>query len=65
MSLNSQEHIDMMAMFERVARKEFSGRLDREDKASWSMGRIYQDAQMNERFLAFRQGVAYGQALAR
>lgn len=29
-TLNSQEHIDMMMMFERIARKEFSGRLDKE-----------------------------------
>jgi hypothetical protein len=65
MTLKSQEHIDLMAMFERVARKEFGGRLDKEDKALWPKGRLYQDAEMNERFLAFRHGVAYGQAISR
>lgn len=65
MTLNSQEHIEMMAMFERVARKEFHGRYDKEDKALWPKGNIYQDAYMNERFLAFRHGVAYGQAIGR
>lgn len=65
MTLKSQEHIDMMAMFERVARKEFGGRFDKEDKAIWSKGRIYQDGPTNERFLAFRHGVAYGQAISR
>ena len=65
MTLKSQEHIEMMAMFERIARKEFGGRFDKEDKALWPKGVIYQDGKLNELFLAFRQGVAYGQAIAR
>lgn len=59
MTLGSQEHIDLMAMFERI----YKGRMDKEEKALWRMGRIYQDGQINELFLAFRQGAAYGKAL--
>lgn len=62
MTLKSQEHIELMAMFERL----FKGRrLDKEAKNLWPMGRIYQDGQINELFLAFRQGCAYGVAISR
>ena len=55
--LNSKEHIDLMAMFE----KTFSHlRLDREARELWSMGKIYQSGEANELFLAFRRGFAYG-----
>lgn len=58
--LKTQEHIDLIAMFER----EFSGhRLDKESKELWTMGRIYQDGELNERFLAYRRGYAYGKAV--
>jgi len=58
--LKTQEHQDLMSMFER----EFKGRrLDRETKAIWPMERIYQDGQVNELFLAYRRGYAYGKAL--
>ena len=58
--LHTQEHIDLMAMFER----EFRGyRLDREDKAIWSKGHIYQSGETNELFLAYRKGYAYGRAV--
>lgn len=54
MQVKTQEHIDMMAMFER----EFSGRKDKEREELWVMGRIYQDGQVNEQFLAYRKGYA-------
>lgn len=54
MQLHSQEHIDLMAMFER----EFGGRKDKEPKNLWTMGRIYQDGQVNDLFLAYRKGYA-------
>lgn len=63
MTLKSQEHIEMMAMFDRLFKSE--GRLDKEDKSLWPMGRLYQDGKVNELFLAFRHGVAYGQAVSR
>lgn len=57
--LKTQEHIDLIAMFER----EFTGsRLDKESKDLWVNGRIYQDGQLNELFLAYRRGYAFGKA---
>jgi hypothetical protein len=61
MTLKSQAHYDLIAMFDRL----FKGRrLDKEDKSLWAKGRIYQNGEVNELFLAFRQGVAYGQGIA-
>jgi hypothetical protein len=57
--LKTQEHYDLMAMFER----EFSGRMDKEPKESWARGIIYQDGHVNELFKAYRHGYAYGKAL--
>lgn len=57
--LNTQEHIDLMTMFER----EFKGRPDRESKEFWPKGRIYQDGQKNELFLAYRKGYALAKAV--
>lgn len=55
MEIRTQEHQDVMAQFER----EFKGvRLDREAKELWRLGRIYQDGQVNELFLAYRRGYA-------
>lgn len=60
MKLLSQEHYDLMAMFER----EFHGaRLDKEDKSIWSRGHVYQNGETNNLFLAFRRGYALGQAV--
>jgi hypothetical protein len=60
MELKTQEHIDLMAQFE----KQFRGRrLDREAKEFWAKQRIYQDGQVNELFLAFRQGYALAKAI--
>lgn len=63
MQLHTQDHIELMAMFERVFKGQF--RLDREDKALWSKGSIYQHGEANAAFLAFRHGVAYGVAISR
>lgn len=59
MTLFSQDHYDLMAMFERALKP---GRLDKEPKELWPKGRIYQDGRVNDLFLAFRHGVAYGRA---
>lgn len=60
MTLNIQEHCDLMAMFER----EYKGaRLDYEDKAMWPKGHIYQNGETNNLFLAYRKGCAYGRAV--
>lgn len=58
--LKTQEHIELMAMFER----EFKGRrLDKEPKEMWPRGIIYQDGQVNDIFLVYRRGYAYGKAV--
>lgn len=61
MQLVTQEHYDIIDMFERI----YSGRFDKEDKALWPKGHVYQNGEMNNLFLAFRHGVAFGKALAR
>lgn len=59
MMLTSKEHYDVLAQFE----KQFSHkRLDKEPKERWSKGNIYQDGNVNDLFIAFRNGVAYGKA---
>ncbi len=59
--LKSQEHYDLLDAFER----EYSGRHDREPKDLWPMGRVYQDGQVNELFIAYRRGYALGKAVER
>ena len=59
MQIHTQEHIDMIAMFE----KDHRGRFDKEPKSLWPMGRVYQDGQLNELFLAYRRGYALARAV--
>jgi hypothetical protein len=62
--LNTQEHYDLIAMFERLpAVKGF--RLDKEPKDLWPKGHIYQHGELNELFLMYRHGYAYGKAVSR
>ncbi len=56
--LTSKDHYDLIAMFDRIYKGE---RLDKEDKSLWAQGNVYQSGETNKLFLAFRQGVAYGQ----
>lgn len=59
MTLLGKDHYDMMEFFE----KHFVGtRMDREPKELWAKGRVYQNGDTNNLFLAFRHGVAYGAA---
>lgn len=58
--LHNKEHYDLMAAFEH----RHSGRLDKEDKALWPKGVIYQDGRSNELFLAFRQGYSFAKTTA-
>lgn len=57
--LFSQEHYDLIEMFEKVFR---GNRFDKEDKSLWSQGNIYQSGETNNLFLAYRQGYAFGRA---
>lgn len=54
MQIHTKEHHELMEHFERVYRGE--GRFDREDKAMWPRGAVYQDGAVNKLFLAFRHG---------
>lgn len=59
--LKTKEHYELLNQFER----EFKGcRLDKEDKAMWPKGYIYQDGQVNEIFQAYQRGYALGKATA-
>ena len=60
--LNSKEHYDLIAMFEKDKAFMRSRRLDKEDKTQWPKGRVYQDGATNELFLAYRNGYSYGKA---
>lgn len=57
MRLNSKEHYDLMAQFEREYQHE---RLDREPKELWPKGRLYQSGRVNSLFLAYRRGYSLG-----
>lgn len=60
MSIFSQEHYDIIAAFEKTYRNE--ARMDKEDKEMWSKGYIYQHAELNRLFIAFRHGVSFGRS---
>ncbi|HWK88341.1 MAG TPA: hypothetical protein VNP72_00050 [Longimicrobium sp.] len=59
--LGTQEHYDLIEQFEKEFRG--TGRMDRESKEYWQRGRVYQDGQVNELFLAYRRGYALGKAV--
>ncbi len=59
--LNTSEHQELIAAFEKLK----PGRLDKEDKALWAKGHVYQDGHVNNLFLMFRQGHAHGVCYAR
>lgn len=61
MTLFSNEHYELIAMFEREFRGE---RMDKEDKSEWAKGHVYQSGETNKLFLAYRRGHAYGRATA-
>lgn len=60
--VGSREHYDLLEQFEREHR---GRRLDREDKAWWPRGHVYQDGATNELFRAYEKGYALGMAVAR
>ena len=66
MQLGSQDHYDAIAMFDRIAAKSpfMRFRLDKEPKASWRQGFVYQDGHANMAFNAFLEGAVYGKAIA-
>ena len=57
MRVGSAEFYELVAMFDR----EFRGmRLDKEAKDMWPKGYVYQHGEVNNLFLAYRKGVAFG-----
>lgn len=58
--LKTQEHSDLMAQFERDCKP---GRIDKEPKAMWPRGIIYQDGTVNALFLTYRHGYAFGKSV--
>jgi len=58
MSIFSKEHYELLQSFEREFKHH---RLDKEAKDLWSKGHVFQDGHVNELFLAYRRGAAYGQ----
>lgn len=65
--LSSAEHYALMAQFEKDLRSfSFShGRLERESKTLWPKRRIYQDGAVNQMFLAYSNGYAFGKYVER
>lgn len=65
MTLNSKEHIDIMAQFERDIKRIYvhSLRFDREDKSLWPIGHFYQDGTTNQIFQAYKLGYAYARCV--
>lgn len=61
-ALMTKEHYEIMAAFERECK---GRRLDREAKADWARGIIYQDGHVNELFSLYRKGYAFGQFVER
>jgi hypothetical protein len=59
MTLNNQEHIDIIMQFE----KDFKGRFDKEPKELWIRGNIYQCGQINQLFIAYRKGFALAKCI--
>lgn len=57
MTVLGKEHYDLMANFEKLFKHR---RLDKEDKAMWPKGVVYQDGEVNQLFLAYRHGYALG-----
>jgi len=53
MQIHTSEHYEMMKEFEKLY---YNLRLDKEPKILWKRGRIYQNGETNDKFLAFRAG---------
>ena len=60
MTIQSADHYEMIEFFDRL----FAHlRLDKEPKDMWAKGRIYQNGEANDLFIAFRHGVGYGKSV--
>lgn len=60
--LGTKEHYDLIAQFD----KEFKHkRLDKEPKALWAKGVVYQDGHVNELFSVYLRGYSNGKLTER
>ena len=62
--LHTQEHYDLLAQFEREFNVNGS-RADKEPKGMWPQGYVYCHGELNQTFLAYRKGYAFGKAIGR
>lgn len=61
--LKSKEHEELVVQFEKDCKG--VGRMDKEPKADWARGIIYQDGHVNDFFRIYRIGYAYGKCYER
>lgn len=59
--LGTKEHYELMARFEQAYKGH--ARMDKEPKENWRTGWIYQHGELNQLWIAFQRGYAYGKAL--
>ena len=52
MTISDKEFYELLGYFEKIRR----GYFEKEPKRLWAKGNIYKNANINERFIAFRQG---------
>jgi hypothetical protein len=62
MNINSKEHYDLMAQFERDNKLTPSHR--EKDKEWWKRGQVYENGEVNRNFIYFRQGYSFGKSIA-
>lgn len=60
--LKTKEHHELIAQFERDCKP---GRADKENKDLWERGIVYQDGNVNELFIMYRKGYAFGRFVER
>lgn len=60
MRIETKEHYDLMASFEKANSTE---RLDKEEKELWPKGQIYQDGIVNKLFISYRKGYALAKCI--
>jgi len=57
MTVGSKEFYEIIMMFEKDVPY---GRKDKEQTSEWPKGRVYQNGEMNNLFLIYRKGYAFG-----
>ena len=63
MAIHDKEFYELLAQFDKYAKQNLRGRLDKEDKQLWSKRVIYQDGKINEAFLVFSAGYMFRKSI--